>query len=77
MIGCIKDFFNCEFILTFQPGGCVEPTCTVMCFILFVIGHCSDNIQLIVLFFSSETYAHGVFIYLFIYLSIHFAGESV
>ena len=46
----------------------MELTNTAICFIRFSLSHCSDNIQLMLPFFSTEHC--GVFIYLF----IHFAG---
>ena len=58
-----KDLFNCKFIFTFQADGSAEPTCAARCLIPFGL----DNIQLM-LPFSTETYACGVFICLFIYI---------
>ena len=41
-----KDLLNCKYEITFQPYGCEEPTCAVMCFIHFGFSHHLDNIQL-------------------------------
>ena len=56
-----KDYFYCEFIFTFQPDGCAEPTRALTCFIRLVISHCSDNIRLML-----PSYTRGVFISSFI-----------
>ena len=42
-----KDFLNCKYKVTFQTGGCAEPTCAATCFIHFGFGHCLDNIKLL------------------------------
>ena len=74
LIGWKKFFF---LIFTFQSDVCTEPTCTVMCFIHFVIRHCSDNIW-IILPFSIEIYACWIFFSsVFIYLFICFTDEWV
>ena len=62
-----KDLFNYRFIFTFQPDGCSEPTCAATCFIHFGHYRPDNNRYRLLFFFSSETYARGVFICLFIY----------
>ena len=42
-----KDLLNWKYKVTFQPDGCVEPTCTAMCFIHFGFSHHLDNIRLL------------------------------
>ena len=52
MIHWKNDLFNCKFIFTFPPDGCMEPTRIAMCFVHFVISHCSSNIRLMSPFFN-------------------------
>ena len=43
--GWKKVFLNCEFIFTFQPDGCAEPSCTATCFIHFLINQFLSGIR--------------------------------
>ena len=62
-----KVIFNCECISSIQLDGLSEPICAAMCFIHFIISHCSENIWLKLLFFMGKmcSWCFYLFIYSF------------
>ena len=71
-----KDLFDCKFIFIFQPDGCAKSTCAVTCFIHFGQSHRPENIQKMLSFFFFQL-KRVLVVFLYVCLSIHFAGEFV
>ena len=67
-----KYLLNCKYKVTFQPDGCVEPTCAVTCFIHFGFSHHLDNIWLL-----KCTFVVFYLGYFFFWFFIDFAWELI